>query len=73
MLIGRKLLSEAKAIIDYKKKTVTLFNKIYKIKDGNNITEQNHIQTDPSFPQDPTYLETSTLQENLFRLEHLKK
>lgn len=71
MLIGRKLLSEAKAIIDYKKKTATLFNKIYKIKDGNNITEQNHIQMDPSFPQDPTYLETSTLQENLFRLEHL--
>nr|AAM11674.1 pol protein [Drosophila melanogaster] len=71
MLIGRKLLSKAKAIIDYQKKTATLFNKVYKIKDTEKLTDQNHAQVDSSFPQDPTFLETSTLQENLFRLNHL--
>lgn len=72
MLIGRKLLAKAKAVIDYQKGTATLFNKVYKIKDTRNPTEQNHVQIDPPFlDQDPIFLEPSTLQENLFRLDHL--
>lgn len=73
MLIGRKLVSKAKAVIDYQKGTATLFNKVYKIKDTKNPIEQNHAQTDPPFSQYPTFLETSTLQENLFRLDHLNR
>lgn len=71
MVIGRKLLCKAKAIIDYKKGTVILFNNQFTLINIDPSTEQNYLQANPSFQQHPTILESSTFNKNLFQLDHL--
>lgn len=48
LLIGRKLLSEAQAVIDYKTQTVTLYNRKYKLTNDIPITNQNHFLAQPN-------------------------
>lgn len=48
MLIGRKLLSAAKAVIDFETQTVKMFSNKFKLINSNNTPEQNHFQEHPS-------------------------
>lgn len=65
MLIGRKLLSAAKAVIDFETQTVKMFSNKLKLINSNNTPEQNHFQEHPSTQ------EKHEFEENLFRLNHL--
>jgi len=60
MLIGRKMLTHAKAEINYKNHTVTLYNDKFKLINTNNLPNQNHFQ-----------VKAKNSQEPLFRLNHL--
>jgi len=74
LLLGRKLLAEAKATISYRDQEVTLYNNKYKLIEGIATHEQSHFQNVNMIPdtmlRQPNKI-SPILESDLYRLEHL--